>query len=304
MLRAIGVLLAATAAARAADAPPLAVARPAEAASVAEALFVEGRRLMEAGRLDEACAKLDESQRLDPGGGTRMNAALCRERQGRLATAWAQFKLALSDARDDRRDDRVAFAEQHLTSLEPRLPRVVVTVGQGAPGASVLLDGLALGPAALGVAVPVDPGRHEVVLRADGSAPRVFTFDAKEGVTTRLTLEPAARDHARSTRQQRGLFSASAGAAAVVAGGAFLLVARSRQADADRVCPGTSCSAAQAGAVDDNASAHRWARAADVAFVLGAAGLAVGSYLIVTSGPAVSASAGPGGGFVALSRRF
>lgn len=295
--------------AQAADAPPVDVARAADAGSVAEALFVEGRRLMELGRFDEACAKLDESQRLDPGGGTRMNAALCREKQGRLATAWAQFKLALADARRDGRDDRVAFAEQHLASLEPRLPRLLVRVGPGADaaGAAVLLDGLALGPAALGVAVPVDPGRHEVTLRTADGASRALVVDTREATTSELTLDrapPASRDDARSTRQMWGVLSASAGAAALVTGGAFLLVARSRQADANAVCPGSTCSRAQSSAVDDNASAHRWARAADVAFGLGAIGLGVGSYLVVTSQPPRAAGGGRSGAFVAVAGSF
>ncbi len=263
---------------------------------------------MELGRFDEACPKLDESQRLDPGGGTRLNAALCRERQGRLATAWSQFKLARADAERDGRADRVEFAERHLANLEPRLARLLVRLGTAVDrGSTVLLDGASLGPATLGVALPVDPGRHELTLRVPGGASRGFVVDAREATTTALVLEPpptSAAD-ARSSRQRWGVLSASAGAAAVLTGGAFALLARSRQADADARCPAEACSSAQARAVDDNASAHRWARAADVAFALGAVGLGVGSYLVITGQPAgVPAGVARSSGLVSVSGSF
>src|SRR4051812_8772615 len=57
----------------------------------AEALFREGKHLLSAGKLDEACPKLEESQRLDPKPGTLINLAYCHERQGRAATAWGEY---------------------------------------------------------------------------------------------------------------------------------------------------------------------------------------------------------------------
>src|SRR5450432_2466634 len=69
--------------------------------TLAQSLFEQGKQLMQAGRYADACPKLEESQRLDPGGGTMLNLALCYEDEGKISTAWADFKEALSMARRD-----------------------------------------------------------------------------------------------------------------------------------------------------------------------------------------------------------
>jgi hypothetical protein len=138
--------------------------------SMAAQLFEEGRVLLDQGRIDQACPKLEESQQLDPGGGTLLNVALCHEKQGRTATAWVEFVEARGIAKADNRPLRVGFAETHIAQLEPALSRVVVQVpaSSDVPDLEIRRDGSVVGRAAWGTAVPVDPGDHLVEATAPG----------------------------------------------------------------------------------------------------------------------------------------
>ncbi|HEX6276874.1 MAG TPA: tetratricopeptide repeat protein [Polyangiaceae bacterium] len=138
--------------------------------ALAETLYQQARDLMAEGRYDEACPKLEESQRLDPATGTLLNLASCHEHQGRLATAWFEYLDAVTLARRDGRPDRVAYAQGRLAELEPKLSRLTLVVPEAAdyPGLELELDGTRIGKAARGVPAPVDPGAHVVEVRAPG----------------------------------------------------------------------------------------------------------------------------------------
>jgi hypothetical protein len=78
---------------------------PADSAA-ARSLFDEARALLQAGKAAEACPKLEESQRLDPGMGTMFNLAECYERVGKTASAWTMFLQVASRARAASQADR------------------------------------------------------------------------------------------------------------------------------------------------------------------------------------------------------
>jgi hypothetical protein len=146
--------------------------------ALATILFQEGRTLMTGGRIPEACQKLQESQRLDPGGGTILNLALCHEQEGRLARSWSEFKEAVVVARRDGRRDREVEAANHVSALEPRLSRLTVVVPAGTQVEGLLIerDGRELGRGAWSTAIPVDGGEHVVRATALGREPFTTTI--------------------------------------------------------------------------------------------------------------------------------
>src|SRR4051794_33573309 len=103
-------------------------AEPTADSQIAQSLFDDGRVLMDAGRFAEACPKFAESQRLEPAAGTLLNLALCHEHEGKTATAWTEFRDALSLAMAAQRKDRQELAELHIATLGPKLTRLSVAV--------------------------------------------------------------------------------------------------------------------------------------------------------------------------------
>jgi hypothetical protein len=139
----------------------------------AEALFNEGKRLMEAGQYAQACPKLADSQRLDPGVGTLLNLGVCYERNGQTASAWATFKEAASAAHGAGEAERERFARDRAAALEPKLAKLSVAVGADSviDGLEVKRDGEGVPRSSWGLGLPIDPGDHTVEATAPGHKP-------------------------------------------------------------------------------------------------------------------------------------
>jgi hypothetical protein len=168
---------------------PRAAAAPLTDRQVAQSLFEQARELMAKNDYAKACPMLSESQRLDPGGGTLLNLALCYEGEGKLATAQLELNDALSQAVKDGRADRETIAREHLAALGARVPKLtLVAPAQPVPGLVIELDGITMSSATSGVALPVDPGSHEVRASAPGYVPWSATPKLREGESRRLAL--------------------------------------------------------------------------------------------------------------------
>ena len=164
--------------------------------ALGEALFREGRTLMAAGDVNAACPKFAESNRIDPKLGTLMNLALCHEKIGRSASAWAEYTQAASLAQRAGQSDREKVALARAAELESALSHVVIDADPKA-GASVTLDDQPVGPAAYGTRIPINPGKHVLHATAAGMTPFEQSFRVEQGapVTTLKVpaLEPAPR---------------------------------------------------------------------------------------------------------------
>lgn len=253
----------------------------------AEALFVQGRAALEAGRYEDACSKLDASERLEPAAGTLLNLGECEEKRGRVASAWEALRHALEllPASDDRR----AFAEKRAAALERRLPRLAITIAKGAPkGARAMRDGTELPPGSDGVSLPVDPGPHEVKLLALGGA-HATTVNLAEGESRVVVLDVTAAPVASGVRADAAERPNRVGPLPLVTGGGALvaltlgvaggLAASGRNATmndhctADRVCDPVGLDAGRDG--------RTYATVSTVSFVAAGALAAATVYLVL-----------------------
>jgi hypothetical protein len=283
--------------------PSLARAEPSDQdKALATTLFNEGRSLLGEGSVAPACRKLEESQRLDPRPGTLLNVAVCHEREGLTASAWAELREARLFAVRDHRDDRVELIDQHMADLEAKLSWLVVTVAPeaaDAPGLTIARDGTALGKAAWGTRIPVDPGEHVVEASAPGKrAWRSVVAVKATAETTTATVGPLedAPPHpvapsplrpafegppvvppaALSFRRKVAIAAAGVGVIGLGAGALLGIRAIQKHDDPDATCTTHPCSSRS---VSLNNQATFAADASTVSFLVAAAALGAGAWL-------------------------
>lgn len=160
-----------------------------EASALARTLFHEGVELAEAENWAEAADRFRRAQELRPSVIIAFNLSLADSEIGRLVEASEMLQWVLRQESVD--ETMRADATARLEALSPRFARLTLVVD--APDASALrvaLDGRELLPAALGVAMPVDPGVHTaVVWRGDEEVHREERSLA-EGESSEWTLAP------------------------------------------------------------------------------------------------------------------
>lgn len=281
--------------------------------ATAQALFEDGKRLMQQGKYEEACPKLVESQRLDAGGGTLLAIGLCHEGQGRTATAWADFNVALGQARRDGRADREQTATEHIKALEAKLVRVRVVVTQNASGLEVKRDGALVGEAQWGTPLPIDPGDHlfeasapakekwaqTVPVRGEGQTVDVkipaladapltsvippSTPQKKDETPPPKKMGPGEGEEESDGSSQRlwGGIVGGIGVVGVVVGSVFGLSARSQWNEAVDLCKTNPCSNPKG--LEAGKDAGSAADASTVFFVIGGVALAAGAVLWFTA---------------------
>jgi serine/threonine-protein kinase len=161
--------------------------------AAAEALFDDALKLMKTGRHAEACPKLEESQRIDPGVGTLLYLGECYENVGRTAIAWATFREAASRAGAEGQTERLKTATDRAARLEPKLAYLTVQVApetRALPGLSVKLGKDSLGSEFFGVAAPVDPGEARIEVGAPGYASFTTSVMVEPGSRSQLSVPP------------------------------------------------------------------------------------------------------------------
>ena len=209
-------------------------------------------------------------------------------------------------------------AEQELSALRPRIPKVTIVVtgpGAGAPNLGVALDGKAVNSAVIGVEMPIDPGDHVLTTGAGGERQEV-TFSIAEAQRKRVEIEalaptdtaapvapppaspaapapppePPPPKPAASWQKPAAFVVGGIGVAGLATGTVTGLMAGSRHGTAEEECPNRVCTEGSvgAGALESFRSLRT---ISTIGYVVGGVGLAGGAALLLLapSQPAASA---------------
>lgn len=295
----------------------LALAPPVRAqnAAAAEVLFKKGRELFKKGEYEAACEKFAASQKLDPSAGTLLNLASCHEKQGRTASAWADFLAAARQANAQGRANMAREAKRRAAELEPDLSYLTITVAEPVAGIEIRRDGVLVDMTMIGSKIPVDPGEHRleamaaghepfsilVIVGAEGDAqtasiPKLkVTAPELSGSVTPPKEQPVTQppgqvpppapvlppdrdpEDASEETHTAAYVVGALGIAALGAGAVFGGLAIAAHSEAEESCPSlTGCSA---DTLETRDRAEIFANIANVGVGLGLAGLAVGALL-------------------------
>ncbi len=269
----------------------------------ADQLFKRGKKLLAEKKYAEACAAFEDSDRLDPGIGAKLNIARCYQEWGRLATAWRWYSDAEQMAIASK-DDRAKKIRALIDELDPGVPRLNVIVPPGVAAARVVvtLDNVELAASELGAPRRVDPGPHQVDAVIDG-AKQTRVVPLERGGSAEVVLDspagvapvqvPGVLAPVDPGRMRRwiGLGTAGTGGLAVVISGIVALRERSdyRHAITEH-CLGRTDMCDTIGLDRTHTARHR-ANIATVVSLAGLAAVAGGLYLYFTTPPSEHADA-------------
>ena len=277
------------------------LARPASADNAAEAraLFDAAKASAKAGDCATAVPKFTKSYQLDPKPGTLRNLGYCEEQLGRIASAWRHFREVIQKFPQS---DHVEYANERATALEPRVPKLTITLADGTPeGTKIKLDGEEVAPSDVGTPLAVDPGEHEIEVIAPGRDRATYDVELEEVETKTLDVEPGSNELTRAEAEGRGSSSieqgtsnwrtigmASAGGGAVLFGIGLLVLkpaaeAKSKSIDDD--CGGTARTNCPPAAQDDYDTAKGLKTATYLAYGVGGAAVLAGLGLWLLAPP-------------------
>jgi hypothetical protein len=281
-------------------APKAAHAQSAEDQAAARDLFEEGMRLYNLKQYSDACPKFEASLKRYSGIGTRGKLAECYEQIGRTASSWALWSEVAAFAHKNMEPDREAYATEHANALVPKLSHLTVKVAPAnkVTGLVVKRNGEAVDDAAYGLAIAVDPGSLDI----EASAPdhKSFTQTVDVAPESAVVVEIPLLEYAppppvqmpldRPNPPQRpwqkpvGMIGVGVGAAVLVTGGVFGLVASSKWSSAfsEGCSHSNNVCTTQAG-YDDSHSANTFATLANVFVVGGIVVAGAGAVLWITA---------------------
>lgn len=162
-----------------------------------------------------ACSKLEELGTIE----SWIGAADCHLQSRKLASAHSAFRQAASMAKAQGETDLARAAQDRALELVSRIPLLTLRVSPelaAMPGLRIERDGFGVSAALFNARMPVDGGKHTIVVTAPGMAPIRKTVEVPiEGAVCvdlglPVNAPPAAapakpRPTAKAKKQRRGL---------------------------------------------------------------------------------------------------
>lgn len=133
--------------------------------------FEEGTTAYRAGKYGDALVAFRASYQIEASPNTRFMIGNCYQALGQFGSAYSFFRRAAKEAEDRilaTGDPRYAAtrdaAQEKLRELDPKVPRLVLSISGEAPsGFYLAVDGVELPPASYGLPIEVDAGEHTLL---------------------------------------------------------------------------------------------------------------------------------------------
>lgn len=154
----------------------------------ADALFEEAQQLKAAGNVADACKKYEEALQYNRNAvGTLLNVGLCNEQAGKYATAVTYYTQARDLAREHSFHEHLSAAEDRLTLTLPLVAHLAIAFSEQAAGMKLVIDEQIV-PLDKSGDIPVDPGRHHVVVTAPDRVPYETYVDVEKSGRKRVAI--------------------------------------------------------------------------------------------------------------------
>jgi len=267
--------------------------------------FRQALSLEVAGNYEKALSLFKEVAQVKSSPAVRFHIGTCEEKMGDWVQAVGSYRLALHEGQQQSAKDVIDAAQEALTALEPKIPKMTIVRGDGAAVAKVELDGRALGGASVGTPMPVNPGPHVIKASAPGrqSITVEVTVAEKETKQVDLVLPPgspdaspaggagtgdtsrtadAAEPSGVSPMKIAGFVSVGVGVVSLGVAGVFFLMRQGAISDLDDQCGADrqQCPPAAESTFDDG---QTYSTVATATFIGGLGAAALGTVLILAA---------------------
>ncbi len=295
--RALCIALACSGASSALLVPTSASAQSADELKEARRLFRQGLSLEAAGDFAGALTKFEQVGRVKLTHQVRFHMARCKAELGRLNEALGDYRLAEYEAEGSKELPEISAARE---KLEARVPKLVITRGDGAEGSRIELDGVELGEAKLGTEVAVDPGPHTLVVRLPNKQRFELQVEVAEGESKAVEVIPpddlplVEAEEPSSAGSEEVVADkpiveepgsavpwiiGGVGVASLAAAGVFYMLKSGVESDLEATCRGSLCPKS---VEDKQSSGESYALLSNVTFGVGLVGVGVAAVMLLS----------------------